>query len=49
MPLAMAFIFWEAMTIGGSVYLYFFQGASGWWVALGITLGFSFSAMEKSK
>lgn len=31
-------VFWEAMTIGGSVYLYLWKSESGWWVVLGLIL-----------
>lgn len=31
-------VFWEAMVIGGSVYLYVALDRSGWWVVLGLLL-----------
>jgi hypothetical protein len=34
-------IFWESLVLGGSIYLYRWQGWSGWWVVLGIFLSLS--------
>jgi hypothetical protein len=34
-------IFWESLVLGGSIYLYGWQGWSGWWVVLGLFLSMS--------
>lgn len=34
-------IFWESLVLGGSIYLYGWQGWSGWWVVLGVFMSLS--------
>ena len=40
-------IFWESLVLGGSIYLYGWQGWSGWWVVLGIYLSTSAYSPKK--